>query len=45
MIHRIKPLVTKNRWAIVTFIDNPYYKNKAKKDLENIYRRYFNVGI
>ena len=42
MVHRIKPLVTENRWAIVTFIDNPNYKDKTKKDLENIYKRYFN---
>tara|TARA_B100000686_G_C16660977_1_gene900929 strand:- start:534 stop:1085 length:552 start_codon:yes stop_codon:yes gene_type:complete len=45
MVHRIKPMITKNRWAIVTFIDNPYYKDKTKKDLENTYKRYFNVDI
>tara|TARA_Y100001963_G_scaffold140944_1_gene208587 strand:- start:565 stop:1110 length:546 start_codon:yes stop_codon:yes gene_type:complete len=43
MVHRIKPMITKNRWAIVTFIDSPYYKDKTKKDLENTYKRYFNA--
>ena len=42
MVHRIKPLITKNRWSIVTFIDRPNYKDKTKKDLEQIYKRYFN---
>ena len=42
MVHRIQPLVTKHRWAIVTFIDNPNYRDKNKKMLEQIYKRYFN---
>ena len=42
MVHRIQPLVTKYRWAIVTFIDNPNYRDKNKKMLEQIYKRYFN---
>ena len=42
MVHRIQPLVTRHRWAIVTFIDNPNYRDKNKKMLEQIYKRYFN---
>ena len=44
MVHRIKPLVTKHRWAIVTFINHPYYKDKTKKNLESVYKRYFSEG-
>ena len=43
MVHRIKPLITKNRWAIVTFINSPNYKNRTKKDCQRAYSKYFNV--
>ncbi|MBT7896997.1 MAG: 2OG-Fe(II) oxygenase, partial [Flavobacteriales bacterium] len=42
MVHRIQPIVDNRRWAIVTFIDNPNYKNMNKKRLKSIYKRYFN---
>ena len=42
MVHRIKPVVNNRRWAIVSFIDNPNYKNMDKKTLQLIFKRYFN---
>lgn len=45
MVHRIQPLVKKNRWAFVSFIDKPNYNTVNKKQLTNIYKRYFNDNI
>ena len=42
MVHRIQPIVDNRRWAIVTFIDNPNYRNMNKKMLQSVYKRYFN---
>ena len=42
LVHRIKPIVFNRRWTIVSFIDNPNYMSLNKKDLAQIYKRYFN---
>ena len=41
MVHRIQPLVDNRRWAFVDFVGTPDYMNKTKKDLTNIFNRYF----
>lgn len=41
MVHRIQPIVDNRRWAFVDFVDTPDYSTKTKKDLTNIFNRYF----
>jgi hypothetical protein len=41
MVHRIQPLVQKNRWALVDFISSPDYSTKTKKHLKIAFNRYF----
>ena len=41
MVHRIQPMVTKNRWALVDFIESPNYSTKNKKQLKTAFNRYF----
>ena len=41
MVHRIQPIVDNRRWAFVDFVDSPDYLGKTKKDLTNIFNRYF----
>ena len=41
MVHRIRPIVKNYRWAFVDFIDTPNYSTKSKKNLTNLFNRYF----
>ena len=41
MVHRIQPVVDNRRWAFVDFVTTPDYHGKTKKDLTNIFNRYF----
>jgi len=41
MVHRIQPVVDNYRWAFVDFVSSPNYLGKTKKDLNNIFNRYF----
>jgi hypothetical protein len=41
MVHRIQPLVQKNRWALVDFVASPDYNTKTKKHLKIAFNRYF----
>ena len=41
MVHRIQPIVDNRRWAFVDFVGSPDYGSKTKKDLTNIFNRYF----
>ena len=41
MVHRIQPIVDNRRWAFVDFVGTPDYGSKTKKDLTNIFNRYF----
>jgi len=41
MVHRIQPIVDNRRWAFVDFVGEPDYGSKTKKDLTNIFNRYF----
>ena len=41
MVHRIQPIVDNRRWAFVDFVGEANYSTKTKKDLTNIFNRYF----
>ena len=41
MVHRIKPVVNNFRWAFVDFVNTPNYSTKSKRDLTNLFNRYF----
>jgi len=41
MVHRIQPIVDNRRWAFVDFVGETDYSTKTKKDLTNIFNRYF----
>lgn len=41
MVHRIQPIVNNRRWAFVDFIGTPDYLVNTKKDLQNLFNRYF----
>ena len=41
MVHRIQPVVDNRRWALVDFVGTPDYSTKTKKDLTNLFNRYF----
>ena len=41
MVHRIQPVVDNRRWAFVDFVGEANYSTKTKKDLTNIFNRYF----
>src|SRR6056300_540313 len=41
MVHRIRPIVDNYRWAFVDFIGTPNYSTKSKRDLTNLFNRYF----
>ena len=41
MVHRIQPIVDNRRWAFVDFVGSPDYGSKTKKDLTNLFNRYF----
>ena len=41
MVHRIQPIVDNRRWAFVDFINTPDYLGNSKKDLQNLFNRYF----
>ena len=41
MVHRIQPVVDNRRWAFVDFVGTPDYLDNSKKDLQNLFNRYF----
>ena len=41
MVHRIQPIVDNRRWAFVDFVSTPDYLGNSKKDLQNLFNRYF----